>query len=379
MNIFRPQQRFHYSLLSLCILFSILLAACDSGNTTIAKGPYATNGGKGCSKVGILLPETTSSNRWETKDHPLLIQAVKAAIPGVQIDYNNGQDNENTQVSQAEADLANGDCILIVAPHDSVTAAIIVTKAKAQNVPVIAYDRLIQSKDLNYYVSFDNMKVGALQGEYIAKHYQDYQKNGEDNMVMISGSQTDNNALLFSQGVHSVLDPLLANGTLKNSNETFTPDWNPNNAQAEVEATLANQLNDIQIVYVANDSMADSVIAALKTNNLDGKVLVTGQDAAIAGVRNILLGMQSMTVYKPIAKEAQSTGDLVKAIYTGIPTNILTQNQVTTTYDGAVIPSILDTPISIDRTNIASTVLADKFVTKSDICTGLPAGTDGIC
>ncbi len=380
MHLLHRQQKLHYALFSTCILFSILLAACDSGNNASpGKGPYAVNGGKGCNKVGILLPETKSSARWETNDHPLLIQAIKAAIPGVQIDYSNAQDNENTQITQAETDLANGDCILIVAPHDSVTGAKIVEKAKAQNVPVIAYDRLIQSKEVSYYVSFDNMKVGALQGDYIAAHYQDYAKNGEVNMVMISGSQTDNNALLFSVGAHSALDPLLANKVLNNTNETFTPDWSPNNAQAEMEAMLSDQQNNVQIAYVANDGMAGSVITALKTANLNGKVLVTGQDATADGVRNILLGQQSMTVYKPIAKEAQSTGDLVKAIYTGTTTDPLTRGEITTTYDGSSIPSILDTPISIDRTNIAATVLADKFLTKSDICAGLPAGTDGIC
>jgi D-xylose transport system substrate-binding protein len=367
--------------MSVCLLMGILLTACSTGGTTDpnAKGPYAANGGKGCTKVGILLPETTSSVRWETKDHPLLVQAVKKAIPNATIDYNNGQDNETTQIKQAEADLANGDCILIVAPHDSVTAATIVAKAKAQNVPVIAYDRLIQSKDLTYYVSFDNMRVGQLQGNYIAQHYQQYEKNGVINIALINGSQTDNNALLFSEGAHQALDPLLANGTLQNIAETFTPDWTEVNAQAEMEAMLVTQQNNVQIAYVANDGMADGVINALKTVNMNGKVLVTGQDATLAGIRNILSGDQNMTVYKPTDAEATSTGNLVKAIYDGTPTDNLTQGHVTTTYNGGKIPSILDVPISIDRSNIASTVLKDNFLTKNDICAGFPAGTDGIC
>ncbi|HLZ58885.1 MAG TPA: substrate-binding domain-containing protein [Ktedonosporobacter sp.] len=382
-------------LMGILVLASMLLASCDSGPTNNAKGPSAANGGKGCSKIGILLPETTSSVRWETKDHPLLELAVKSAIPNAQIDYSNAQGNSATQLSQAETDLANGDCMLIVGAHDSVAASSIVAKAKAQNVPVIAYDRLIQSKDLNYYVSFDNVKVGQIQGQYIVDHYQEYQpqqapitgllatqqaqKAAAVHIVMISGSQTDTNALLFSMGVHTALDPLFANGSLKNVSENFTPNWDNNVAQAEMEAALADQQNNIQIAYVANDGMADGAITALKAANLNGKVLVTGQDATATGIHNILIGAQSMTVYKPIAKEAQSVGDLVKALYNGTDVNGLTHGVTTTTFDGGNVPSILAVPVAVDRNNIASTVIADNYLSKSDVCAGIPAGTAGVC
>ncbi len=366
-----------YILVGILVLVEMLLTSCESGvgndQSLIAKG------GKGCLKVGILLPETASSDRWETKDHPLLVQAVKAAIPNVQIDYANAHDSAATQLSQAEADLANGDCILVVGAHDSVAASSIVAKARAQNVPIIAYDRLIQSKDLNYYVSFDGVKVGQLQAQYIANHYQQYQRAGAVNIVVISGAQTDTNALLFSKGVHSVLDPLFASGSLKNIYENFTPDWNNSTAQAEMEAALSDQRNNIQIAYVANDGMASNVIAALKAVNLDGKVLVTGQDATTTGIHNILLGTQGMTVYKPIAKEAQSVGRLIKALYSGANIASLTNGATTATFDGGNVPSILDTPITVDRDTIASTVIADNFITKSDVCDGVPAGTAGVC
>ncbi len=378
MKTFAQWGRLNSLLPGLLILSLMILTSCNSMTNNSGNLPSGA-GGKGCTKVGILLPETTSSDRWESKDHPLLVQAVKAAIPNVQIDYTNAHDSSATQLSQAQADLANGDCILVVGPHDSVAAAAIVAKAKAQNVPVIAYDRLIQSKDLNYYVSFDNVKVGQLQGQYIAGHYQEYQKAGTTNIALISGSQTDTNALLFSMGVHSVLDPLFANGTLKNVAETFTPDWNNSTAQAEMEAALTDQQNNIQIAYVANDGMANSAITALQTAKLNGKVLVTGQDATAVGIHNILTGAQSMTVYKPIAKEAQSVGDLVKALNNGSDINALTKGVTTSTFDGGNIPSILDTPISVNHTNISSTIIADHFLTKNDICDGIPAGTAGVC
>ncbi len=363
----------------LLLLVALVLASCNAGNNTTNSDLPGGNGGKGCTKVGILLPETASSDRWETKDHPLLVQAVNAAIPGVHIDYANAQDSAATQMSQAETDLANGDCMLIVGAHDSVAASAIVAKAKAQNVPVIAYDRLIQSKDVNYYISFDNEKVGVLQGQYIAKHYQEYQRNGVVNIAMLGGSQTDTNALMFSKGAHSVLDPLFASGNLKNVYENFTPDWSNSTAQVEMETALSDQTNNIQIVYAANDGLANSVITSLKAVNLDGRVLVTGQDATTTGIHNILLGKQSMTVYKPIAQEAQSAGSLVKALYAGTSINALTHGATVSTCDGGTVRAVLDTPLAVERNTIASTVIADKFIKKSDVCNGIPAGTAGVC
>lgn len=375
----RKRKQLHGLILATLLLVSLLLTSCESSAPSNSQGPHVTNGGKGCTKVGILLPEVTSA-RWETNDHPQLIKAVTAAIPGVHIDYNNAQASSDIQLSQAETDLANGDCILIVASHDSVAAAAIVAKAKAANVPVIAYDRLIESKALSYYVSFNNVTVGELQAQYIVAHYQAYEKPGIiPNMVVISGSKTDENALGFSEGAHTVLDPLLAQGKLNDVYENFTANWDPNAAQTEMEAVLTDQQNDIQIAYVANDDMAQTVIAALKAVGLTGKVLVTGQDATIAGVHSILLGSQSMTVYKPIAQEAASVGTLVKAIYQGTDTGSLTKDSVTTTTDGGNIPSILDTPVIVDQHNIASTIIADGFLSANAICTGIPSGTDGVC
>ena len=363
------------SSITLLILSCLLLASCTSGGNNSS---FNGNGGKDCTRVGILLPETTAS-RWEEKDHPLLIQFIKNAIPNVHIDYSNAHSDSAVQLSQAEQDIANGDCILVVAPHDSVAAAAIVAKTQAQNIPVIAYDRLIQSKALNYYVSFDNTKVGQLQGQYIADHYTQYAKDGVTNMVMISGSQTDTNALLFSVGAHNALDPLLANSTIKNISETFTPNWDSNTAEAEMTVTLANQQNNLQIAYVANDDMANGVITALKTVHMNGKVLITGQDASPIGIHNILMGDQNMTVYKPFKQEAQSVGELVKAIHDGVDVTALTNGTITTTFDGGNIPSILDIPTVVNAHNIASTVIADGFTAKSQVCNGVPRGTDGVC
>ncbi|HEX9036672.1 MAG TPA: substrate-binding domain-containing protein [Ktedonobacterales bacterium] len=359
-------------------LLAAALAGCTSGSSSTASGPYSA--AKGCTKVGILLPETASSSRWEGVDHPDLVKALQNDIPGVSVDYSNANGSDTTQLSQAEADLTKGDCILIVAPHDATASAQIVEKALAQHVPVIAYDRLIQDKNLAFYVSFDNVKVGNLQGSYIASNYQSFVTgNGNNNLVMINGSQTDNNAVLFSKGAHQALDPLINGGQLKKVYETFTPNWDNPTAQSEMEAALTQTGNKVAVAYVANDGMAGTVIAALKQANLAGKVLVTGQDATAPGINNILLGNQSMTVYKAISKEANAASALAAALSKGQDTSSMTNGATTATSDGGAIPSVLETPVAVDKTNIASTVLADGFVTKADICTNVPAGTDGVC
>lgn len=251
-------------------------------------------------------------------------------------------------------------------------------EAKADNVPVIAYDRLIQSNDLAYYVSFDGVAVGNLQGQYIVDHYQKYVSAGHNNVVMIDGSQTDNNALLFAQGAHQKLDPLFNNGTLKKVYEKYTPGWDNPTAQTEMQAALTANNNNIQIAYVANDGMASTVIAALRQQHLNGKVLVTGQDATVAGLQNILLGDQTMTVFKDISLEAQATANVVKAISQGTSTSGLTNGVTVKTSGGANIPSVLETPQAIDKTNVM-TVITAGGASLSDVCKGLPSGAGGIC
>lgn len=358
------------------LLVTGILAGC--GSSSSSTGGTASNG-KGCKNVGVLLPESDTSARWEGKDRPLLDAAIKKALPGATVNITNANKSTDTQQSQAEADLTKGACILVVAAVDSEKASSIVDKAKASNVPVIAYDRLIQSNDLSYYVSFDNVKVGELQGQYIVDNYQKYvSSNGNNNVVMINGSETDNNAKLFNQGAMNKLKPLYDAKTLNKVYDKFTPGWDNPTAQTEMEGALTANSNKIAVAYVANDGMAGTVIAALKAQNLAGKVLVTGQDATPDGIRNILLGTQSMTVYKAIDKEANATAALVAAISNGeaSPSAI---NGKTTTSGGKDIPSALETPVSVDKSNIASTVIADNFVTKAEVCQGVPAGTAGVC
>ena len=361
------------------LLLSFVIVACGSSNTGGGSNTPTTggNGGKGCKKIGVSLPETATSNRWDGFDRPLLQQMIPQMLPGATVDYANAQGNPDTQQTQADAMLTKGDCILVVGANDGIKAARIVADAKGDNVPVIAYDRLIQSNDLAYYVSFDNVQVGKLQGMYISNHYKDFVKGKVGNTVMINGAMTDNNALLFSQGAHSVLDPLFSSGALKNVYEKFTPNWDNPTAQTEMEAALTANGNNIQIAYVANDGMATTVIAALKAQHLNGKVLVTGQDATLTGLQNILRGDQGMTVLKPYSLEAGATASLVAAISNGTSTSSIVNGQ-TKNANGVNIPSVLETPEAIDKTNVMDVIKTGE-VTLAQVCQGLPSKAGGIC
>lgn len=353
------------------LIISFLLMACGSSNTGSSNTPTSASApGKGCKKVGVLLPETASSARWDNNDRPLLQKLIPQYLSGATVDYQNAQGDADTQQRQAESALANGDCILVVAASDSDKAAQIVAAAKQKNVPVIAYDRLIQSSDLAYYVSFDNVAVGKIQGQYVADHYQNYVTGGHNNLVMINGSQTDNNALLFYQGAKSVLDPLISGGKLNKVYDKYTPNWDNPTAQTEMQGALTANQNNVQIAYVANDGMAGTVIAALKQVKLNGKVLVTGQDATVAGIQAILAGDQMMTVEKSYTLEATGTAQIVAALSNGTSTADLTKGATTKTSTGAEIPSILQTPVAIDKDNFQQ-VVTDGLMTKQDICQNL--------
>lgn len=368
------------------------LASLFGGHVVNTPGGKATgitgsvSNGKNCTKVGVLMPDSNSSSRWEAYDHPLLYQQLEAnGFASNNIDYANANGDSNIQQAQAESDLAKGDCILVVAAADSSAAAAIVASAKKRQVPVIAYDRLIFSDDLNFYASFDGVAVGKLQGQYIVDHYKDPQygvKSGHNNIAFINGSPTDNNATLFANGAHEALDPLINAKILNKVYEQFTPDWDPPTGQKEVETALAQTQNNIQLLLTANDGLGGAAVQALAARNLAGKVLVTGQDATVGGLQRILEGLQAMTVYKPIIKEATAAAQLAAALRDGKDIASLTKGQTTKNPKGnANIPSVLETPLAVDSSNIASTVIADNYVTRDQLCTGLPAGTDtsGLC
>lgn len=334
---------------------------------------------QGCKNVAILLP-ADETERYDKYDYPMLKQEIDSRIPGVTIQYFNAKGVADTQEDQAETALSAGACILVLDPVDGNQARVIVQTAKQQKVPVIAYDRAIFDEDTMYYVSFNNEEVGELQGQYIVEQYQQggYGLKKGAKLVTIHGSPTDNNALLFRQGVLKKLQPLIARGDLELVFDEYTPYWDGEIAGDRVAEVLAKHNRDIQILYVANDSMANRVIEVLRAQQINGKILVTGQDAELFALRNILKGDQAMTVYKPIRQEAAATAKLVAALSKGTaPGEII--NSTIETATGGKIPAVLVDAIAVDKHNITDTVIADKFVKLGEICEGITVDTGGIC
>ena len=339
------------------------LTGCGSvgGGTSTTATTGGTSTGGGAMKIALLLPETKTA-RYETQDKPLFEAKVKELAPDAQILYSNANQDASQQQSQADAALTNGAQVLVLDPVDSASAASIVTKAAAKKVPVISYDRLILNAPVDYYVSFDNEKVGNLQGQALLDKLTKDGKAGKT-IVMINGAPTDNNAKLFKAGAHSVLD-----GKVKIGAEYDTPDWSPDKAQTEMDQAITKlgKANFVG-VYCANDGTAGGAIAAMTAAGIDPKTRpTTGQDAELAGIQRILLGQQYMTVYKAIKLEANATAELAVGLAkgSGAPSSLTMSKVNNGTLD---VPSVLLPPVAVTADNIKSTVVADGFWTTAQI------------
>jgi D-xylose transport system substrate-binding protein len=342
-------------------------AAATEAPTAMAETPTAAPASTG-GTIALLLPETKTT-RYETADKPDFEAKMKELCPDCQIIYSNANQDATQQLSQAEAALTNGAQVLVLDPVDSAAAGAIADKAKAQGVPVIAYDRLILNSDgVSYYVSFDNVGVGKLQAQSLID---ELNSMGVTNptIVMINGSPTDNNATLFKQGAHSVFDPLVTAGKLTIAKEYDTPDWSPDQAQTEMQQALTALGNKVDGVYAANDGTASGAIAAMKSAGLSPLPPITGQDAQLSAIQSILVGDQYMTVYKAIKPEAEAAAQLAYDLLTKteVPADMTSGN---TANNGKIdVPFVQLTPVSVTKDNIKSTVVADGFWTVADICT----------
>jgi D-xylose transport system substrate-binding protein len=351
---------------ALCAL-SFGIAACGSSdnNSTSTSGGGASTSSSTASKaqkVGVLLPDTKSSVRWESFDRPLLEAAFKSA--GVPVTIDNAQGDKSTQQQQAEQLITNGAKVLLLVNLDSGSGAAIEANAQSRGVKVIDYDRLTLKGSAAYYVSFDNVKVGELQGQGLVDCLG---SSGTPNIAELNGSPTDNNATLFKQGYDSVLKPLYASGKAKKVADQSVPDWDNQQALTIFEQMLQKTNNKIDGVLAANDGLGNSVISALKARKLK-QIPVTGQDATPQGIQNILSGDQCMTVYKAVKKEADAASKLAIALATGKQPEAGLVNGKTN--DSAKdVPSVLLTPEAITKDNI-KVVFDDGFLKKTDVCTG---------
>jgi len=310
----------------------------------------------------VLLPDTQSSVRWEQFDRKYLDQAFTAA--GIKHTITNAQGDPGTQRTQAEQALTNGAKVILLVDLDPGSGKSIISLAHARGAKVIDYDRLTLGGGADYYVSFDNVAVGKLQGQGLVNCIKQ-QGIKSPTVAELNGSPTDNNATLFAQGYNSVLKPMYANGTFKKGPNQSVPDWDNQKALTIYEQMLQQTKNNIQATLAANDGLANSVISA-ETSHKVKPVPVTGQDATAEGIQHILAGQQCMTVYKAVKKESDAAANVAIALAKG-----QTPNAPDQTKNGSVqTPSVLLTPVAVTKANINDTVIKDGFLTKSQICVG---------
>jgi D-xylose transport system substrate-binding protein len=343
------------------------VAACGSNNKSSSSTTSASGGGGGgkAAKIALLLPETKTA-RYESQDRPNFERKVKELCANCEIVYSNADQDPAKQLSQVEAAITKQVNVMVLDPVDSASAAGMVAKAKAANIPVISYDRLVtDAPALDYYISFDNVKVGQLQGQALVDKLKADGKSGS--IFMINGSPTDNNAKLFKQGAHSVIDK----SGLKVAKEYDTPDWSPDKAQSEADqAITALGKTGFVGVYAANDGTAGGAIAAMKSAGIDPSTKpTTGQDAELAAIQRIIAGEQYMTVYKAIKPEAEAAAELAVALGRGEQPKAGIVNGETDNGQKKV-PSVLLTPIAVTVDKINDTIVKDQFWPVADICAG---------
>jgi D-xylose transport system substrate-binding protein len=325
---------------------------------------------KGKGSVAVILPDTTSSTRYVEFDAPYLKKSMQlAGLSSSQIIVQNALGSDATQFSDAQSDITKGATVLVVDGLDSGVGAKIESYAKSHGVPVIDYDRLTLGGSRKYYVSFDNVLVGTLLGKGLVSCIAAW-KVSKPQVVVMKGAPTDNNATLFAQGYDAVLKPHFSDGSYQDvANPAGT--WDPPTALTEFQAAFTAHPN-INAVLMPNDENGAPIIHYLQNKGVKAQTFpVTGQDATLTGLQNVISGYQCGTVYKPIYLEAQAAIALAMYLRAGVtPPAALVSRTSKDINTGANVPSILLTPEWVTPQNVNSTVIKDKFVPASQLCAG---------
>ncbi len=349
-------------------VIGLVATACGGGGGTTGGGTEEEEGGGGegggGGKIALLLPESKTS-RYEAHDRPEFEEKVEELCPECEIIYSNANQSTSEQQTQGEAAITQGVNVMVLDPVDATAVGSIVTKANQEEIPVVSYDRLILGVPINYYISFDNERVGELQAEALSEKLAE-EGSPSGPIVMINGSPTDPNAGQFKAGAKKVFE---AEG-VKIAKEYDTPDWSPDQAQNEMEqAITALGKNGFAGVYAANDGTGGGAIAAMKGAGIKPQSKpTTGQDAELEAIQRILAEEQFMTVYKAIKPEAYAAAEVAVALAQGeeAPSELVNGE---TNNEAEDVPSILLEPIAVQRENINETIVAEEFWSASEICT----------
>ena len=400
----KARRRFQFVLLALVLALAAIAAGCGGDDGTSTSGAAATGtsaSGGACDKeIWVLLPDSASSPRWESDDRPYFDKAFNDA--GAKHTIVNAEGDAATQQSQAEQAIAADAGVIVLTSIDTGSGGAIIDSAKEAGVDVIEYDRFnTGSSGGSVYVSFDNVAVGATMAEVLEPVID---KLGKDpaNVVELNGGEEDNNAFLFKDGYDATVQKHVSDGSWKLVADQFVPGWGANGeGQGIMEQILTDANNKVDAVFAANDNLAQQAINALDAAGV-GPVPMSGQDASAAGIQNILLGNQTMTVYKPIAAEAEVAAKAALALCEGKDPSAVEPDFAASlspataeaidlntigikaadgkpadgpTGDG-VVPYLALSPIGVTVDNIADTVIADNFRTIEEVCTGDTADTD---
>jgi D-xylose transport system substrate-binding protein len=324
----------------------------------------------GRGKVAVILPDTVSSARYTEFDAPYLTKAfTDAGLSSSNFSVQNAQGSDSTQLTDAQSAITSGASVIVLDALDSGVGVQIESYAKSHGVAVVDYDRLVLGGSRQYYVSFNNVKVGTLIGQGMVSCVSSWHVS-KPNLAVMVGSPTDNNATLFAQGYNAVLKPLFNSGGWTKS-ATPAGTWDPPTAETEFQQAYTAHPG-INAVVVPNDENAAPIITYLKTLNIPAnKFPVTGQDATLVGIQNVISGYQCGTVYKPIYVEAQAAAAAALYLRAGkpVPTSLANGSTKDTTAN-VNVKSVLLQPEWVTPKNVESTVIKDNFISAAQLCTG---------
>ena len=385
--------RWRLAVMLLALIFALasVAAGCggddddEAGGDTGAAAGDGGDGGEG--SIWVLLPDSATSPRWESDDRRFFEQAFTEA----DVDFNivNAEGDAAQQQSQAEQAIADGASVILLVSIDTGSGATIIDLATESGVDVVEYDRFNTGGSGGAaYVSFDNVQVGRTMAEELEPAI-DALDVETPRVVMLNGGEEDNNSFLFRQGYAETVEERVDAGDWELVEDQHVPGWDNQEAQTIMEQIVTAANNDVDAVFAANDGLANSAINALEAAGIEGAP-VSGQDASAAGIQNILLGKQTMTVYKPIEAEAEVAAAVALALRNGEdPADIETEadfsligiqaedGQPAESPEGeGIVPYFALVPIGVTADNIADTVIADEFRTVEEICTGDVAQTD---
>lgn len=306
--------------------------------------------------IGLSM-DTLKEERWAADRD---IFTARAAELGADVLVEAANSNDTRQLRDVESLITRKVDALVIIPHNGAAMARAVEMAHAEGIPVLSYDRLITGAEVDLYITFDNLKVGALQARFLADRLP---AEGKMRIVRIYGAKTDNNALLFKQGQDQVLQPLIEAGRIEVVHEDWAVDWKPENAKKITNAAITKAGQNIDAILASNDGTAGGAIQALLEEGLAGKVLVTGQDADLAACQRIAHGTQTMTIYKPLQRIASQAAELAVKLAQRKP--LIAKDE--TDNGKSLVPSVLLDIVAVTQDNLRSTVIQDGFRKEEDV------------